>query len=182
MARNLEIKARFDDLSRGARIAAAAGGEHRGTLVQTDTYFHAPAGRLKVRENVLVGPDGVRTASAELIAYRRADRDGTRESTYWISRLERADDCLAGLAGVLGVRVIVRKRRELWLVGATRVHLDEVDHLGRFLELETVINGQPELDARREHDELVQRLGLSAADTIAGSYSELLLAGGQPGR
>lgn len=177
MARNLEIKARFDDLSRGARVAAAAGGVHHGTLDQTDTYFHAPAGRLKMRENLLVGPDGVRTASAELIAYRRVDRDGTRESTYWISRLERADDCLAGLAAVLGVRVIVRKRRELWLVGATRVHLDEVDHLGRFLELETVITGQPEIDARREHDELVRLLGLSAGDTIAGSYSELLLAG-----
>lgn len=176
MARNLEIKARYDDLRRAADVARDAGGAPRGILEQVDTYFHAPAGRLKLRENVHVAADGARTATVELIAYRRADHDGTRESTYAISRLERADDCRAGLSAVLGVRVVVRKRRALWIVGATRVHLDEVDDLGRYLELETVITDQPEADARREHDDLVRRLGIAPADTIAGSYSELLLA------
>jgi predicted adenylyl cyclase CyaB len=175
MARNLEIKARFDDLPCAADIARAAGGTHRGTLDQVDTYFHVPRGRLKLRENVHVAPDGSRTSSVELIAYQRPDRDGTRESTYTVTRIDGGDDCLRGLAAVLGVRVVVRKRRELWTVGATRVHLDEVADLGRFLELETVITTQSDADARREHDDLIGRLGIDPADTIAGSYSELLL-------
>jgi predicted adenylyl cyclase CyaB len=174
MARNLEIKARCDDLARAADVARAAGGEPRGVLDQVDTYFHAPHGRLKLRENLHLAPDGTRTASVELIAYRRVDHEGSRESTYSISRLEHADDFLAGLSAVLGVRVVVRKRRALWIVGATRVHLDEVADLGHFLELETVITSQPEADARREHDDLIQRLGIR--EPIAGSYSELLLA------
>ena len=175
MARNLEIKAGFDDLRRAAEIARAAGGSYQGTLEQVDTYFHVPTGRLKVRENVHVAPDGARTERAELIAYQRPDDGGTRESTYTVTRLERGDDCVTGLAAVLGVRVVVRKRRELWIVGATRIHLDDVEGLGRFLELETVVTTQPEREARREHDELIAALGIDRASTIAGSYSDLVL-------
>jgi adenylate cyclase, class 2 len=175
MARNLEIKAGFDDLQRAADVARAAGGSYQGTLEQVDTYFHARAGRLKLRHNVHLALDGERTERLELIAYQRPDDSGTRESTYTVSRLERGDDCMTGLAAVLGVRVVVRKRRELWLVGATRIHLDEVEGLGRFVELETVVTAQPLREARREHDELIAALGIDRESTIAGSYSDLLL-------
>jgi len=181
MARNLEIKARCRDLSRAAAIARDAGGSLRGTLEQVDTYFHARAGRLKLRENRVIAPSGDRTEHAELIAYLRPDQPGSRESTYSVIPVADATVCLDGLSAVLGVRAIVRKRRELWIIGATRVHLDEVEGLGHFVELETVITDQPELDARREHEALIDRLGITAEETLSGSYGDLLTAAGDPG-
>jgi adenylate cyclase, class 2 len=176
MARNLEIKAHCPDLSRAAAVAAAAGGSFRGTLDQVDTYFHARAGRLKLRESVLIAPDGGRSEQVELIAYLRPDQGGSRESSYSVIPLAEASGCLAGLSAVLGVRSVVRKRRGLWIVGATRIHLDEVAGLGSFIELETVITDQPELAAQVEHERLIERLAIDAAETLAGSYGELIEA------
>lgn len=176
MARNLETKARYDDLDHAATIAQAAGGRFAGTLMQTDTYFHAPHGRLKLREIRAEGPDGAITSGVELIAYQRPDASGMRLSTYTVTPVTDAESCRMGLAAVLGVRVVVRKRRGLWLVGATRVHLDDVDDLGRFIELETVITTQPESAAAAEHAHLIALLAITPETTFAGSYSDLLMA------
>jgi predicted adenylyl cyclase CyaB len=175
MAQNLEIKARYDDLSRAAQIAEQAHGTFAGVLHQVDTYFHAPSGRLKVRQNRAVLPNGEETNGGELIAYQRPNECGTRMSTYTVTPIADPIDCIAGLSAVLGVRVVVRKRRELWLLGATRIHLDDVDDLGRFIELETVITTQGELDAREEHERLIRLLEIPQGAAMAGSYSELLL-------
>ena len=43
------------------------------------------------------------------------------------------------LAGVLKTRGVVTKRREVFLIGRTRVHLDDVKGLGTFVELEVVL-------------------------------------------
>jgi len=175
MSKNLEIKARFEDLERAARIAKDAGGTFSGTLTQIDTYFHAPRGRLKLRENDIALANGERRVQAELIPYIRPSETGTRTSEYHVVPVADPASCLAGLSAVLGVRVIVRKKRDLWMVGATRVHLDEVEDLGTFIELETVMTTQGDEEGRREHDHLARLLGISKEAAIAGSYSELLL-------
>ena len=72
------------------------------------------------------------------------------------------------------MRGCVRKRRELWILDATRIHLDEVEGLGTFVELETVSEGAPGADERHEHDRVWTALGLDARDTVAGSYIDLL--------
>ncbi len=176
MAANIELKARYDDLARATKIVREAHGIFAGLLDQIDTYFHAPNGRLKVRHNRIASPQDEGTPQSELIAYRRPDESGTRLSTYTIMPITDSDECIAGLSAVLGVRVVVRKRRELWLLGATRIHLDEVADLGRFIELETVITSQAEIDAREEHERLIRLLGISHDAAIAGSYSEMILA------
>src|SRR3954469_9490010 len=93
-------------------------------LTQVDTFFVVPKGRLKVREF----GDG----SGELIAYDRPDQPGPKSSSYTVARVPSARALLDALSRSLDVRGRVEKRREVVLVGRTRVHLDDVDGLGTF--------------------------------------------------
>jgi len=165
--RNLEIKARVTSLGpmRSAirRLPAAA---LHARLRQTDWYFRVPKGRLKLRQ---VGS----RRDAELIAYLRPDKTSARTSEF--QRLPASD--AAGtrrlLERMLGVRACVRKRREVWLYRNARIHLDTVDGLGQFIEIEVVVTeGMPQ--ARALMKELGEALGISREHLLARSYGELL--------
>jgi adenylate cyclase len=167
MARNVEIKARLRDPERAARVAARLADGGPRLIVQHDRFYRAGRGRLKLRRF----PGG----GGELIAYDRSDRAGPRTSTY---RLHRTDDP-ATLEAVLAAALVpageVRKRRRLYLVGRTRVHLDRVEGLGDFLELEVVLaDGESEAAGRREAERLMAELGVAEADLVAGAYVDLL--------
>jgi adenylate cyclase class IV len=122
MARNIEIKARIPDLDTIRAKAAALASGPMEIIDQTDTFLVVPQGRLKVR----AFSDG----SGELISYERANEQGLRESVYTRVPCEDARGFLQALSGVLSVRGIVAKRREVFLIGRTRVHLDRVDLKG----------------------------------------------------
>jgi adenylate cyclase class IV len=167
VARNLEIKARVADLH-GVRRAVSALAPSPGiTLEQTDTFFVVPRGRLKVREFA----DG----SGELIAYERPDQTGPKESVY--TRVPCADDAelVRALGAVLPVRGQVRKRREVFIVGRTRVHLDEVERLGSFAELEVVLEDGESLRAgEAEAQALMHGMGLAPDALVPDAYIDLL--------
>jgi adenylate cyclase class IV len=112
---------------------------------------------------------------AELIAYRRPDAAGSRWSAYRITSLDpaTADDVAATLAHVLPILAEVRKRREIAIWRSTRIHLDDVEGLGAFVELETVLSGQDDAEADAEHRDVIARLGLGAWPVEATSYSDL---------
>ncbi len=134
MSRNIEVKARltqehFERIRQ--RAAELAQGPAR-ILEQTDTFFFSPAGRLKLRQFA--------DDTAELIFYERPDQSGPKLSSYVRSPIPDATSLLAALRGAYGVRAVVKKRRELFLVERTRIHLDDVDGLGAFLELEVVLD------------------------------------------
>ncbi|MEO7001767.1 MAG: class IV adenylate cyclase [Ktedonobacterales bacterium] len=186
--RNLELKVRCPDgalLGDIAQLAAAAGATPQGVLWQRDTYFHAPRGRLKLREErvedaSLNGVEGAQMADshAALIGYTRPNLARSRESVYLISPIAAPATLVAALKATLGVRLVVEKRRTLYLLGATRIHLDRVVGLGAFVELETVLYEQVSADAlSAEHHRIIQALGLDRLPVIAGSYSDLLEAG-----
>ena len=147
-------------------------------LGQIDTYFHVPHGRLKLREI-----DAAGERCAELVQYHRPDDTGARTSTY--RRIPVAPDqagfLKSALCEALGELVTVRKQRTVAIWRSTRIHLDEVDGLGRYVELETVLGNEPGSDAigRAEFDEVVDWLGLASLEAIPGSYSDLLIAKGQ---
>lgn len=174
MPRNVEIKVRVRDLERlRARVRERAG-ERRAVLEQEDVFFSVPHGRLKLR----FLPAG----AAELIHYERADQTGPKLSQYRLARTEEPEALRALLAGALGEIGVVRKRRELHLAGRTRIHLDEVEGLGAFLELEVVL--APEEPAA--HGEavalaLMEELGVDAGDLVADAYVDLLEARGAAG-
>jgi adenylate cyclase len=167
MARNVEIKARVRDPESLHRRAGALSDTPPEVFVQEDTFFDAPRGRLKLR---VLGP-----REGQLIAYQRADRHGPKVSTYFISLTDDPEALKAVLSASLGVRGVVRKRRTLFLVGRTRVHLDEVEGLGAFMELEVVLSpGQSAQDGEAEAKRLMGALGVEETDLIEGAYIDLL--------
>jgi homotetrameric cytidine deaminase len=164
--RNVELKARDADPEATLRRALELGASDEGVLRQRDTYFGRARGRLKLREQE---PGG-----AQLIAYQRPDDPQARTSAYRIAEVADTDALREALDAALGTHVVVDKRRHLLLYENVRIHLDEVDGLGAFVELEGV--AAPDSDLAREH-ELVERLRgqLGLGEAVPVSYSDLLL-------
>ncbi len=163
--KNIEIKARCADPEAVRRSLA----ERKIPLIrqmrQIDTYFVVPRGRLKLR---------VTDAVAELIQYHRPDELTAHASDYLIVPVAEPVLLNQALDRALGIRGVVAKRRELYLWGNTRVHLDEVEGLGTFLELETVITTQTEEEGVTECRAVQSALGVQNQDLVSGSYVDLL--------
>jgi homotetrameric cytidine deaminase len=167
--RNVELKATDPDPARSLAACLALGATDEGTLVQRDTYFRVPDGRLKLREQE---PGG-----AVLIQYRRDDRPQARESRYRLIAVDDAEATRSGLHESLGTLAVVEKERRLLLWEGVRIHLDTVKGLGSFVELEGVAPEESDLSA--EHDRVAQlgeALGIDGERILSDSYSDLVLA------
>ena len=169
--RNVELKTRDADPAATCDRALALGASDVGVLTQRDTYFARARGRLKLREQA-----GGTEAGARLIAYVRPDHEEARTSAYRMAEVADAAALFDALDAALGTLIVVDKRRRLLRYENVRIHLDEVDGLGSFVELEAV--AAADSDLTREH-ELVARLReeLALGVPVAGSYSDLLLDG-----
>ena len=171
--RNVELKARDPDPGRSLDVCRALGAEEHGELWQRDTYFTVPVGRLKLREQ--------RPGAAHLIQYNRDDSLEQRESRYRVASVAEPDTMVAVLGTALGVRVVVTKRRRLFLCGPVRVHLDEVKGLGCFLEFEAVAPAGSDLTNERQLvAELRDAFGVSDDRLIATGYADQLERRGVP--
>jgi predicted adenylyl cyclase CyaB len=163
---NIEIKARvrdFDDLRRRAEALSDRPVE---VLLQEDTFFHTPQGRLKLR---VTAPQ-----SGQLIYYTRPDREGPKRSDYHIFHTPDPENLKRLLELAYGVRGIVRKTRYLYLVGQTRVHLDDVEDLGHFVELEVVMReGQTDAECQAIAEDLMASLGVERSDLLERAYMDL---------
>lgn len=165
--RNLELKARDRGPERSLRVCAELGAEDSGTLLQTDTYFEVSTGRLKLREEP--------GADAQLIAYQRPDLAGQKESRYWIVTVDDPAGLKEALGALLGLIAVVHKERRLFLFEGVRIHLDRVDGLGSFIELEGVVSGDAEpADFERLLTDLRRSLEIDESDLERGSYADLL--------
>jgi homotetrameric cytidine deaminase len=167
-ARNIELKARDPEPGRTLELALGLGAEDRGVIAQRDTYFATARGRLKLREQE-PGED-------ELIEYLRPDTADARDSAYRRVPVADAPALRDALDAALGTLVVVEKRRRLLIHENVRIHLDEVDGLGTFLELEAVAAAGADLAA--EHDRvgrLRAELHVAGDALVARSYSDLLL-------
>lgn len=167
VARNIEIKARTPNLQPIRARAVSLASVPAQVIEQTDTFFSVPDGRLKVRAFA----DG----SGELIAYHRADQPGPKESVYTRVACADARAVVQALGSVLPVRGKVVKRREVFLVGRTRVHLDEVQNLGCFVEIETMLDDEEsQEDGQQEVHELLHALDIPPSALVAEAYIDLL--------
>jgi predicted adenylyl cyclase CyaB len=167
MPTNIEIKARVRDMTDLRRRAGEASDTPVQVIPQEDTFFHTPRGRLKLRQ--------LRPDFAQLVYYERPDQDGPKRSNYYIHETHDPEGLKTALRLALGVRGVVRKTRHLYLAGQTRIHLDDVEGLGQFMELEVVLReGQTEAEGQAIAEDLMGRLGIQKQDLLEGAYMDLL--------
>jgi len=165
--KNLELKAVAASLPRLRQVLQELGaGQERRPLDQVDWYFTTPRGRLKLRQRK--GQPG-----AELIFYVRSDAARARTSEYQKLPVADAAGMLRLLRAMFVPGACVRKRRDLWLCGETRIHLDRVAGLGTFVEIEVPFTGNA-TGARRIMRTLKKRLGIGPGDVLSRSYADLL--------
>lgn len=169
MPENMEIKARLDNLEALLPAIARLADEGPDYELQDDTFFVCGNGRLKLR--VVDGGSGV------LIHYRRADELGPKPSHYEYSNTSAPDTLRSVLALACGESGRVRKHRTIFRLGHARIHLDRVDGLGDFLELEIPIgDGLKPEDAASEANRLMTDLGVRKLSLVDGAYVDLLVA------
>jgi predicted adenylyl cyclase CyaB len=166
MARNVEIKARVSDLAALAEKVAAIADDGPALIEQEDTFFHCPHGRLKLRARS--------PTQGELIFYERADDAGPKESRYVRTSCVDPEALKDILGRALGIRGVIRKRRRLYRVGQTRIHLDEVEGLGNFLELEVVLrDDQDSADGAAIARRVMSELAVTEEDLVPQAYIDL---------
>jgi predicted adenylyl cyclase CyaB len=166
-ATNIEIKARVADLDRLRASAESISDTAVEVLDQEDIFFAAPEGRLKLR---IRGEH-----SGELIHYHRADTAEPKASRYLIAPTSSPAALKEILSRVLPLAGVVRKRRWLYLVGQTRIHLDRVEGLGDFVELEVVLlPDQDQKEGVAIAEDLMSRLGIAPEQLIKEAYIDLL--------
>lgn len=167
MARNVEIKARIESVEALTARAAALADQGPTEIVQDDTFFACRNGRLKLR--------AFSAADGQLIFYRRPDQAGPKESFFLISPTSSPDTLREALTLAYGQAGRVLKRRTLYIAGRTRIHLDRVEGLGHFLELEVVMaDGEPTDVGVAEAYDLLAKLGVAPSQLVERAYVDLL--------
>jgi predicted adenylyl cyclase CyaB len=167
MPRNVEIKAVLTHRAAAEAIAARLSNKGPKLIHQEDFFFACDGARPKLR--IFSAERG------ELIRYKRADSAEARSSFYTITHTSDPQSLLEILSATLGVIGTVKKKRTLYLIGQTRVHLDEVEGLGSFLELEVVLRpDQSEIDGREIANHLLEEFGIKPPQLLAEAYVDLL--------
>jgi predicted adenylyl cyclase CyaB len=143
--------------------------DFRGMDKQLDTYFNVPEGRLKLREGNIEN---------SLIFYNRKNLSGPRRSDIALCKVPRGLELRQVLSNALGVKVAVRKRREIYFVGNVKFHIDTVSGLGSFVEIEAIdMDGSAGTrKLRAQCDKYMRLLGIRREDLLSGSYSDMLRA------
>jgi len=167
MALNLEIKIKTGSHKVYIETLKSIGAEYYGILNQKDVYFKVPSGLLKLR---------IENDKYTLIKYNR-DEKGKRWSSYELLKLERmhpgGKDPEKYMTDIFKTETIVKKKRTLYLYNNTRIHLDEVKGLGKFLELETLtVSGKK--DAAKRFKEMLSLLKINPENQIHASYKNLI--------
>jgi predicted adenylyl cyclase CyaB len=167
MPANIEIKARVRDFADVKSRAEGLSDTPVEVIPQEDIFFNTEKGRLKLR---ILASD-----HAQLIYYTRPDQEGPKRSDYHIAHTPDPENLKRVLELAYGIRGVVKKTRYLYLVGQTRVHLDDVEGLGQFMELEVVMReGQDDAEGQAIAEELMASLGVERGDLLEGAYMDLL--------
>lgn len=163
-SQNIELKARCKSLAKAEEICLEMNAMDGGVERQVDTFFHARRGRLKMRE--------INEETAALIWYDRPDETQTRQSNYYLVPVSAPATLQASLEAALGIIHTVVKRRRIYHYGKVRIHLDQVEGLGTFVEFEAVLS--PDDDASDAHALLAalrDRFGITDDDLVAVPYA-----------
>ncbi len=166
---NIEIKARCNNDSFIRNYLLVNRADFKGTDNQTDTYFSVPNGRLKLREGNIEN---------NLIFYERTNKAGPKSSHFQLVKVEDAKSLKEVLIKSNGIKVVVKKSREIYYIDNVKFHLDKVPDLGSFVEIEAG-NMQADLSQnqlKEQCDFYLKEFNIVQEDLIEVSYSDMLLA------
>lgn len=163
---NMEIKAHCANPDQVRAILHQRKADFKGVDRQTDTYFNAPTGRLKLRQGDIEN---------SLIYYRRPDEAGPKEARVYLYPVADGEALKQLLAAALGIIRVVKKQREIYFISNVKFHIDAVEGLGEFVEIEAIDAvgrlGRPRL--LRQCREYMELFGISQDDLVRGSYSDM---------
>lgn len=165
---NVEIKARCTDPSFVRNYLVENGADFKGLDEQTDTYFNVVTGRLKLREGNIEN---------NLIFYNRNDQPAPKSSHFRLVKIEDAKGLKEVLEKSCGVKMIVRKRREIYYIGNVKFHIDNVPELGSFIEIEAgnILAIKTKEELSEQCNFYLREFRIKEEDLIAGSYSDMLM-------
>jgi predicted adenylyl cyclase CyaB len=165
---NVEIKARCSDISFVRNYLVNNGGDFKGVDEQTDTYFNVFNGRLKLREGNIEN---------NLIFYSRSNQAGPKSSHFHLVKIEDTKGFKEVLEKSSGIKMIVRKRREIYYIGNVKFHIDEVPELGSFVEIEAgnILADKTEAELSEQCNFYLKEFRIKEGDLIAESYSDMLM-------
>jgi adenylate cyclase class 2 len=165
---NIEIKARCHDPASIRQILKQRNAIFKGEDHQVDTYFKCHNGRLKLREGNIEN---------HLIHYKRKDQSGPKKSVVTLYRSQPGSTLKEILTQSLGILVIVDKKREIYFIDNVKFHIDSVEKLGSFIEIEAIDNtGQiAEQQLRNQCEEYIRIFKIQPEHLIDRSYGDLLL-------
>lgn len=165
---NVEIKAKCSDQAKVKSILESHKADFKGVDHQIDTYFKVPQGRLKLREGNIEN---------YLIFYEREDTEGPKQSKVTLYETESNSSLKEILTKSLGVLAVVDKQREIYFIDNVKFHVDTVQGLGNFMEIEA-IDATGELGREKLLEQCNYYLKLfetSESDLLKDSYSDQIL-------
>jgi predicted adenylyl cyclase CyaB len=172
MANNVEWKARVRDLKHQQMLAAKLADGPPEVLGQVDTFFPVLHGYLKLRQ--------FSAQRGELIHYKRPIEAGPKLSNYSLFPTDRPEELRNLLVQALGMYGEVRKRRSVYMAGQSRIHFDEVEHLGSFIEVEVVLRPEQRVaEGEQIATALRRQLEVRDEDLVDVAYIELLRKAGE---
>ncbi len=165
---NVEIKARTNKTDSIRKFLQAQNADFKGIDEQTDTYFNVLNGRLKLRQGNIEN---------NLIYYNRSNNSGPKESNFDLLKIDEANELREILTKAIGIKVVVKKRREIYFIDNVKFHLDSLAGLGNFVEIEASNKNH---DVTREKlyqqcNYYIEEFQVKDEDLINVSYSDLLI-------
>lgn len=166
MPLNIEVKAKNNNPSRINEALTKLGLTPAAHLWQEDTFFAVPRGRLKIRCD--------EAGQCELIYYRRRNEPGLKVSSYFRRSPNDIETSRMQLTTLFGIKNIIKKKRTLFLLGGARVHLDHVDGLGDFVEIEVpMITRSDENRAKHTARRIMKELSITEDELLSTAYEEM---------
>jgi adenylate cyclase, class 2 len=165
---NIEIKAKSNNQDEIREILKSNNSEFKGEDRQIDTYFKISHGRLKLREGNMEN---------YLVHYVRENKEGPKRSDVTLYKSTPGSSLKDILTKSLGVLVVVDKKREIYFIDNVKFHIDTVEGLGAFVEIEAIATDENIAieTLQNQCDKYLELLGIKKEDLISVSYSDLIL-------
>ncbi len=165
---SIEIKARSNKHEKIREFLKSHNADFRGTDHQVDTYFKVGHGRLKLREGNIEN---------YLIYYDRKNGTGPKQSDSILFKSTPGSPLKSILTKANGILSVVDKIREIYFMGNVKFHIDTVQNLGEFIEIEAIGDGEGIEKSKllEQCNHYLKEFEIEKADIISGSYSDLLL-------